>query len=78
VLGRKGELEGAAREFAAAAELAPENPWIRNNLGAAWALLGRFDRAIPEFEAALALKPDYAEARRNLEDARRRAAGGGG
>ncbi len=43
----------------------PENPYARNNLGAA---LRRSDRpaAIREFEAAIRLKPAYAEAHCNL------------
>jgi tetratricopeptide (TPR) repeat protein len=44
-------------------------PEAHNNLGIALGSMGDLDEAIAEFRAALALKPDFADARRNLETA---------
>jgi tetratricopeptide (TPR) repeat protein len=47
-------------------ELAPELAAARNNLGIALQLAGRRDEAVIQFRRALALRPDYADARANL------------
>ena len=44
----------------------PINPRARNNLGLALASTGRTPDAIAQYEAALRLKPDFAEAHNNL------------
>jgi protein O-GlcNAc transferase len=44
-----------------AVALDPHDPTFRNNLGEAFRLSGRFAEAIPQYEKAIALKPDYAE-----------------
>jgi protein O-mannosyl-transferase len=51
-------------------EKEPERaPMAHNNLGTVYASQGQFDRAIPEYQAALRLKPDFAEAHNNFGDA---------
>jgi Flp pilus assembly protein TadD len=45
---------------------APAKARPHHNLGCAYALAGRYDDAKRELEAALALRPDYPRARRNL------------
>ncbi|MEJ2233191.1 MAG: tetratricopeptide repeat protein [Syntrophobacterales bacterium] len=42
-------------------------PEAHNNLGVALARQGKMDEAVAQFEKALWLKPDYAQARKNLE-----------
>ena len=44
----------------------PDDVELLNNLGAALQNASRFDEAIAHYERALALRPDYAEARKNL------------
>ena len=51
---RNGDLEAAARDFAMAVELAPEQPVAHNRLGAALIELRRFEEALPHLEAAAA------------------------
>jgi Flp pilus assembly protein TadD len=40
-----------------------------NNLGVALGSLGRIDEAVARFRQALAIDPEYADARKNLETA---------
>ncbi len=47
----------------------PANPRAHYNLGFALARAGRMAEAKPEYEAAIRLKPDYAEAHNNLANA---------
>jgi Flp pilus assembly protein TadD len=42
------------------------SPEEQNDLGVALGRLGRLDAAVPHFEEALRLKPDFADARVNL------------
>jgi len=42
-------------------------PVAYNNLGRAFALLGKYDIAIQNYKEALRLKPDYPAATRNLQ-----------
>ncbi len=51
---RNGDLETAARDFAMAVEVAPEQPVAHNRLGAALIELRRFEEALPHLEAAAA------------------------
>jgi len=45
----------------------PSNPWARNNLGCEWdGVPGKTAAAVAQFEEALKLKPDQAEANYNL------------
>ena len=62
---RKKLLEEAAAEFEQAIGLEPGKAVFRNNLGAAWADMGRPAEAIAHFDAAVDLRPDYAEAHKN-------------
>ncbi len=47
-------------------QAAPAKARPHHNLGCAYALAGRYGDAKRELEAALALRPDYPRARRNL------------
>lgn len=47
--------------------VSPANPRAHNNLGTAYETSGRLDEARREYVHALALEPEYASARRNLE-----------
>ena len=47
----------------------PSNPRAHNDLGNAFADMGRTREAIAQYEAALGLKPDYAQAHNNLGSA---------
>lgn len=55
----------AVKEYKAALELS-DTPDIHNSIGAAYCLLGRYDRAIIEFEASLKLDRNNSLAIRNL------------
>ena len=68
----KGQFAQAESEFRAVLQLAPESVETLNNMGVALASLGRLQEAVDVFERALALQPDFADARRNLEMARQR------
>jgi tetratricopeptide (TPR) repeat protein len=56
-----GEQETALRNWRRALSLELPPPSAHNNLGAALALLGRFDEAKPHLQKALALKPKLAK-----------------
>jgi Flp pilus assembly protein TadD len=45
----------------------PELAGAHNGLGVAYARKGELDRAAEEWKKALALRPDFADARANLE-----------
>lgn len=60
------KLKEAERHFAAAASLAPSEPFTRNNYGAILMRLGRTAEARTQFEASLKLNPDQASALTNL------------
>jgi len=49
----------------------PESADVHNNLGAALASRGRVDEAADHFQQALDIRPAYADAERNLRQARR-------
>ncbi|NLM18016.1 MAG: tetratricopeptide repeat protein [Candidatus Riflebacteria bacterium] len=57
----------AYKEFKKAAELDPEYPEARYNLGRVYKNQGFIKEAISEFQIAVALKPDYLAARRELD-----------
>ena len=71
-LSEQGRYIGAFEHFTEAVRLAPQIARVHNNLGYACLMLGKTREAIVAFETALALDPDYAKARRNLETARAR------
>ncbi|MGH7960030.1 MAG: tetratricopeptide repeat protein [Opitutaceae bacterium] len=53
--------------YTAALQINAGDAEAHHNLGITYARLERWEKTRVEFEAALRLKPDYAEARRNLE-----------
>lgn len=59
----------AAAHFQTAAELAPQSPVARFNLGAALVRAGRVPEAVSAYRDAILLKPDYAAAHNNLGNA---------
>lgn len=59
-------LKEAEKHFAAAASLAPSEPFTRNNYGAILLRLGRTAEARTQFEASLKLNPDQVSALTNL------------
>ena len=56
VLLEQGQVDEAAAQLLAAAELAPEDPNIRNQLGQAYQRLGEREKAQEQFEIFRALK----------------------
>jgi len=59
-------IEEAIEHLMAAVAARPEDARIINNLGAAYASKGDMKAAAAQFEKCVALKPDYADAYRNL------------
>jgi arylsulfatase A-like enzyme/tetratricopeptide (TPR) repeat protein len=57
-----GSIEDAAREAAAAAEMAPGDARIRVRIAETWDRLGQYDRALLSYQAALALEAENDEA----------------
>jgi Flp pilus assembly protein TadD len=62
---KKGDLEGAKMHYLETARLDPQAP-IHNGLGVLYVRLGQISQAIPQFNEALRLHPDDAEAAENL------------
>ena len=62
-----GQLEAAVRAYQEALRYEPEASahGIYNDLGVALALSGRRQEAIAAFDRALAIKPDFVDARNN-------------
>lgn len=67
LLNETGQLEAAVREYQEALRYEPEASahGIYNDLGVALALSGRRQEAIAAFDRALAIKPDFVDARNN-------------
>ena len=61
----KGDLEGAKTQYLEAARLDPKAP-VHNSLGVIYMKLGQTSGAIAEFNEALRLRPDDADAAENL------------
>jgi len=70
VLASRGDLPGAARNYATAAKLKPNFAQAVNNLGVVLVNQGEIEQAIESFQEAVRLRPDYAEAQANLDKAR--------
>ena len=64
------ELDGARTEFEAALKQAPNQVEAMNGLGLAYLRQGRTSQAIIQFDEALRIKPDFADAAENLRIAR--------
>lgn len=62
LLGSRGDMEGAAREFSAAVEISPTDLSARYNLGLSLLELGRPKEATQHLEAAVGIHPGYHEA----------------
>jgi len=62
----QGNYTAALSSLLEARKMTPGDPHLLNSLGLAYMGKKRDDLAIPEFKAALALKPDYTEALNNL------------
>ena len=45
--------------------LAPNDARLDNNRGSAYAVQGKLDQTIADYNAALRIQPDYADAQRN-------------
>ena len=67
VLQDMGQFDAAVRAYREALRYEPEarSYYIHNDLGVALAQLGRRQEALAEFERALQIKPDFADARAN-------------
>jgi SAM-dependent methyltransferase len=63
---QKGRLPDAVQRLQRAARLSPRNPEIRLNLGNLLLATGQGAEALEAYRAALALKPDFADARSAL------------
>ena len=69
---RTGNLEAAARHFAAVLDLEPDSPAAHYNLGNTRLMQGRLDEAARHFSDAIAVRPDYALAHDGLGLVRQR------
>lgn len=65
------KFDEAEEHYNMALQIDPTHTATLNNLGVLHCKQGRYPEAIPLFETALALRPDYADARVNLQRARR-------
>jgi serine/threonine protein kinase/Flp pilus assembly protein TadD len=66
LLHRKGHADEAIATLRKAIALYPDDPGIREDMGIAFAHIGRLDEAIAEYKEALRLKPDSAKAHNNV------------
>jgi protein O-mannosyl-transferase len=71
-LAGRERLNEALNQFGTAVQLAPGYVNARFNLAGTLAALGRMDEAIGEYSEVLRLQPDLGEARRRLEECKRR------
>lgn len=69
ILRDSGALTEAHRSLVRARELSPQAAEIHNALGELQMQLGEKDQAIMSFRTAVALRPDFSQARQNLETA---------
>jgi Flp pilus assembly protein TadD len=72
----KGDLEGAKKHYLEAVRLDPKAP-VHNSLGVVYMKLGQTAEAIAEFNEALRLRPNDADAAENLRFALSRDTRGG-
>lgn len=72
IYAKLGQSDAALEATLEAVKVDPENPVIRNRLGILYATGGNLDLAEEQFSIAVQLKPDYEDARMNLQQSRRR------
>lgn len=72
---QKGNLDTAALHYARALEINPSHAFLSFELGNLLARQGKLEAAVERYEAALRINPNMAEARMNLETARRMMSG---
>ncbi|KAA5547283.1 tetratricopeptide repeat protein [Roseiconus nitratireducens] len=65
---RAGEFERAAQSFARVSTAE-----AKYNLGNCWVMLGKYDKAVDDYEQSLRLRPDWKEAQENRDLAAARA-----
>jgi tetratricopeptide (TPR) repeat protein len=70
-----GDLNTARAEFEAALRLVPEDAGAHNNLGMVYWRAGLLKEALPFFEKAVTLNPQYESARQSLEDLKKQLSG---
>jgi tetratricopeptide (TPR) repeat protein len=63
------DWEGAAREYAAAVEVAPADGWIRSRYGAVLANIGQPAEAVTQLQQAITLEPYFADSYLSLAGA---------
>ena len=68
----QGDGEKAVHYLKVSETLAPESPFIKNNLGNAYRVMGELESAAQSYEKALAIQPDMVEALNNLAIVQRR------
>lgn len=61
----QGHYPEALRELLHAEKLDPSSPYVQNNLGLAYFMREKYDFAAKHLARAIAMKPDYSEARNN-------------
>ena len=64
-----GDLRGATREYEKAQEIAPDDPFVNNNLGLVYMESELFSLAVNYFENAIEVLPYYYKAYNNLGNA---------
>jgi tetratricopeptide (TPR) repeat protein len=69
---RQGKRKEALVSLRLAAQLCPDDPEVRNNLGVALAEEGLLDDATEHLQEAIRLRPDYADAHHNFGNLLRR------
>ena len=65
-----GDLSGARQSLEEARRLEPTRAATYNNLGSVYYQLGLFDEAVESLQRALAIQPDFPDARANLQAVR--------
>ena len=76
LLARQGRPDEAVEHYLTAIRAKPDHALAHYNLARALLQLGRTGEAVDHLETTVKLRPDLAEARRTLDGARRRLAGG--
>jgi len=64
---QQGQPQPAVAQYQAAIKVDSKDAKVHNNLGAAYAKLGKADLAEAEYRQALKLNPDFKDAQKNLD-----------